>query len=402
MRRIVIFIEIYRYMTQDRSRRKFLFNSVKYGLSIPILTNSLLSCHSDLSDNATKPNLKILILGGTSFLGPHIIAAAMKNGHDISTFTRGKSKPTVHQSLFKDVESLIGDRADNLESLKGRKWDVVIDNSGHDVQWAKDSSALLKDQVDTYLFTSSTGVYYPYLSENIKESQPTLTEEPKGMTDEEVKLEYWYGVMKTNSENAVIREFGKDRSLIIRPTYMIGPADKSNRFIHWPIRLSQGGEILIPGKPTDPVQFIDVRDIADWMIKLIERKATGTYNAVGPELSMDMNSFIQQASQAFGVSSTFINVDDYEFLLQNKIAHAVPWIMPVGNNRGSALISNQKAIQNGLTCRNIKDSIEDTYDWWYSDALTDEYRNKVEANPENVIQREKSIIEDWKSLNKKG
>jgi 2'-hydroxyisoflavone reductase len=385
-----------------KSRRRFIEVGFKAGMGIPLLTSSLYSCNSKAEKQTTPPKsnfkkLKILILGGTSFLGPHQIAYAISRGHSITTFTRGKTQPTIHQNLFKEVEQLVGDRKDNLTALKNRKWDAVIDNSGRDVDWVKQSAALLKDNCDLYLYTSSTGVYYPYLKPDGNEEDKVLLTMPEEFSEEE-KLEYEYGIMKANSENEVIKHFGKDRTIVVRPTYMFGPADKTNRFIHWPIRLSKGGEILVPGKADDPVQHMDVRDVADWMIRLIEEKNTATYNAVGPAKPQNMYSFVEEAKKAFDVETSFVKIDDYDFLKENNVHYIVPWIMPIGKNKYSAVADNSKAKKNGLTFRPLTDSIKDTYDWWYSDNVTQEQRDKVELNPKSILVREKSILEKWKAI----
>lgn len=386
-------------MSKNKNRRSFIETSIKASIAWPLLGSTLYSCapkSTDIKSSTTIKKLSILILGGTSFLGPHQIAYALDRGHTVSTFTRGKSLPTVHQELFTQVEQLIGDRKDNLTALHNRKWDVVIDNSGHDANWTKDTAQLLKDSCDLYLYTSSTGVFYPYLGEDFKEEDEVLLEEPEGITDEETKTEYWYGVMKANSEQEAIKAFGKDRTIIVRPTYMIGPADKSHRFIHWPIRLSKGGEVLVPGKPNDPVQYADVRDVAEWMIRLIEEKNTGTYNAVGPSTNQNMYDFVQEAATAFDVASTFTKIDDYTFLAEQNIHYIVPWIMPTGNNAGSAKINNDKAKANGLNFRSLQQSVKDTYDWWTSGNVTQEIRDKVELNIDSVLSREKELLKIWK------
>ena len=330
-------------------------------------------------------------------MGPHQIAYALERGHSISTFTRGKSKPTVHADLLSKVEMLIGDRANNLKALENRKWDVVIDNSGHNVQWTNDSAELLKENVGLYVYTSSTGVYYPYLNANIREDSKLLMVEPEGITDPEIKLEYWYGAMKSNSELAAQKIFGKERTLVIRPTYMVGPGDKSDRFIHWPIRLGRGGEIMVPGKNTDPVQYIDVRDVASWMIRLIENNIAGVFNAVGPENPTTMQSFIQMGNEAFSNEKSFTVIDDYDFLLSHHLHTIVPWIMPIDNNFGSASINNDLAKNNGLTFTSTQKIVKDTYDWWYSDAISEERRQQVESNPDSWLVKEEGVLEDWKT-----
>ncbi|MEM6966054.1 MAG: NAD-dependent epimerase/dehydratase family protein [Bacteroidota bacterium] len=390
---------------QRKTRRHFIETSLKAGITLPFLGTTLSSCDAEISNPAKtttqekeeKKPLSILILGGTSFLGPHQIAYALERGHSVTTFTRGKTKPTIHQAVFKNVESLIGDREDNLEALKGRKWDAVIDNSGRKLKWTEATAELLKDHVGLYVYTSSTGVFYPYLGSDFKETDEVLLEEPTEIEDEDTKLEYWYGVMKATSELAAQKAFGKDRTIVVRPTYMFGPGDKTDRFVHWPVRLSRGGEVLVPGKKEDAVQYIDVRDVAEWMIRLVEEKNTQTFNAVGPANPTGIYDFVKEAQTAFDVESQLIAVTDYELLKENGIHYIVPWIMPEGNNRGSALINNDRAKANGLTYRPLKQSIKDTYDWWYSDALTDERRKKFEEKEGSALLKEKELLEQWKS-----
>lgn len=389
-------------MNNNKSRRKFIELGLKTGITLPFLSPILSGCNSKEAGKASKTKLvneklKILILGGTSFLGPHQIAYAINRGHSISIFTRGKTKPTIHKSLFNEVEHLIGDRENDLTALHNRKWDAVIDNSGHNTEWTKKSAKLLKENCKLYLYTSSTGVFYPYLNSEFKETSKVNLIEPEGITDEEIKLEYWYGTMKAQSELEAIKEVGLDKTIIVRPTYMIGPADKSNRFIHWPIRLQRGGEIMIPGKAEDMVQYIDVRDVAEFMIRLIEDNKVGTYNAVGPTTKQNMYSFVQEAKKAFEVETSFVKIDDYDFLIEQNIHNIVPWIMPVGSNKGSAMINNQKGKENGLTFRPLIESVKDTYDWWNSDAVSQKQRDEVELDPKSILMREKSILEKWKT-----
>ena len=386
------------------TRRQFIERGAKLGIAIPLISSGLLGCNfkeekKEEAIESSSKKLNILILGGTSFLGPHQIAYALGRGHSVSTFTRGKTLPTIHQELFKNVTQLVGDRNNDLSALEKGTWDVVIDNSGQNVEWTKNSAELLKDRTDLYLYTSSTGVYYPYLTEDIKEGTKLLLEEPEELEDEEMRIEYWYGVMKANSELAAKKAYGEDRTIIVRPTYMFGPADKTNRFIHWPLRLSKGGEVLVPGKPQDPVQYIDVRDVAEFMIRLIEEKHTDTFNAVGPKNAQNMYDFVEEASKAFDVEHTFVKVDDYEFLKANKVPYLVPWIMPEGNNYGSARANIDKALAAGLTYRDLPTSIRETYNWWHSDSVTEDMRQKFEGNIGNVLNREKEIIAAWKKNN---
>lgn len=381
-------------MSHHLPRRRFLEKSLKTAALLPVTGILLNACSEEANEpvSDTPAPLNILILGGTSFLGPHQIDYALKRGHKITTFTRGKSKPTVHQDIFDQVESLVGDRKDNLEALKGRKWDVVIDNSGRDVTWTEATAELLKDNVDLYVYTSSTGVFYPYTKDSYLESDEVLLEEPEGIEDEDVKIEYWYGVMKANSELAAIRHFGEDRTIVVRPTYMLGPGDKTDRFTYWPVRLAQGGQIFAPGKSTDPVQYIDVRDVAEWMIRLIEEKNTGTYNAVGPAEATDMEGFLAAIKPAFETEVEWVRVEDYEFLKEQGVPYLIPWILPEGNQAGSALASTAKAKANGITYRDFAQTVRDIHEWWVSDAVDEERRAAFLEGEDGIMAAEQRIL----------
>lgn len=382
----------------DKKRRQIVQAGLKLGALAPIFGSlpSFARPHfPDAHMNTRK--LNILILGGTSFLGPHQIAAALEHGHHVSTFTRGKTTPTVHADLLDKVEALIGDRENDLSALKNRKWDAVIDNSGRKVEWTKASAELLRDHVDLYLYTSSTGVYYPYLGKDIREDAELVLDVPEGIEGTEMELEYGYGVMKANSEIAAKEAFGEDRAIIVRPTYMVGPGDRSNRFIHWPVRLGRGGEVLVPGKKHDPVQWMDVRDVGTFMIDLIEKRKAGTFNATGPKKATGMHAFVNEARKAFDVDHHLVFIDDYDFLKLQNVYYIVPWIMPEGNNAGSALVSNQQAVANGLRFTPIRKTMLDTHGWWYSDALSDEYRRQFEGDPKGILMREAGIIGEWRN-----
>lgn len=381
-------------MDKTDSRRRFIKNSLLFGVGIPLLSSQLYGC---IAPKASK-KLNILILGGTSFLGPHQIAYAIARGHTITTFTRGRTKPTIHTDVFNNVEQLIGDRENNLSALENRHWDVIIDNSGRKTEWTKKTANLLKERSGIYLYISSTGVYFPYKSGDIKESTTVLLKTPEDITDQGLKMNYDYGVMKATSELEAKKAFGKERTIVVRPTYMFGPGDLTNRFIHWPIRLAKGGEVLVPGKKDDPVQYIDVRDVAEWCIRLAENKAYGTYNAVGPSEPMTMQNFVKEAASTFNATNELVYVTDYDFLKKNNVYYIVPWIMQDAFSYGSARISIEKAKKNGLIYRDLKTSIKNTYDWWYSDALTNETRQKFEGNPNTVLVREKEILKKWSAF----
>ncbi len=375
------------------TRRNFLNMLAKSSAVIPFIgTQSLAAQNSHLRNSAP---LKILILGGTSFLGPHQIAYALQQGHSISTFTRGKTEPTIHKELFKEVEQLVGDREDNLEALKGRRWDVVIDNSGRKVSWTKASAELLKDSCELYMYISSVSVFYPYYKANLKEEDALVLKVPATTEDEDEKMTYDYGVMKANSENIAMEVFGKDRTIIVRPTFMTGPADRTNRFMYWPTQLAKGGDVIIPGKEHDPVQFIDVRDIAKWMIHLIENKTTGIFNGVGPVSRMTVPAFVYGAHAAFSSRVNFIKIDDEKFLKENDLTFLAPWVLNMKKYYGISRVDNSKAIESGLRFTPLATTVKDTYDWWYSDAVSEERRNTFLTEEHSLVAKQKMILQKW-------
>jgi len=383
------------------SRREFLGTTILAGTAVSVMGYPVLA-----SDRSSQPDtvvaaepspkpLSILILGGTSFLGPHQIAYAMSRGHSITTFTRGQTEPSIHSGLFRDVEQLIGDRENDLEALRGRSWDAVIDNSGRKREWTRDSAQLLKERVELYLYTSSTGVYYPYLGSDIGENTEPILEVPGG-ADQEQSGEYSYGVMKANSEIEARNVFGSERTIVVRPTYLMGPGDGTDRFTYWPVRLDLGGEILVPGRSDDPVQYLDIRDLAGWMIRLLENRTAGTFNAAGPASPTGMHAFVHGAHAAFNSAASFVMIPDYDFLREQRLNYSVPWIMPTGNNAGSARINIQKAVAAGLTYTPLAESVRDIIEWWNSDAVSGDRRENMVSGRRSLMAREAAIITAWK------
>jgi len=347
-----------------------------------------LSSAATPSHGPAPRSLDILILGGTSFLGPHQVRFALERGHNVSIFTRGRTEPELFQAAFQDVEHLIGDRAGDLDALRGRSWDGVIDNSGARVEWTRDSAQLLKDRCGTYLYVSSTGVYYPYLTTDITEDGPVkLVDESRGENGSAA-----YGVMKANSELEARKAF-QDRTLVVRPGYIAGPGDRSDRFTYWPVRIHRGGEILVPGKMEDRVQFIDVRDLTEWMIRSLEVDRSGVFNATGPEHPLTMAEFIYGVRAVTTSEVHWSWVEDYEFLKSRSLLYAIPWIMPVDDELGSLRIDVSKAASNGLTFRTLAETARDTLDWWYSESVSPERRGEARFVLDPVEEME--ILEAW-------
>ena len=335
--------------------------------------------------------LNILVLGGTGFIGPHLVNHAVARGHKVTIFTRGQHDAEIPESVVR----LIGDRDGKLGALEGKKWDAVIDDSALNPDWVKQSTELLRGNVGRYLFTSSTGVYYPYLKRPVDETMAVLTEltDPKdGSMD--------FGTKKANCEKQVMAVFG-DRGVVVRPTYIVGPGDTSNRFPYWPQRLVKGGDVLAPGKKDDPIQIIDVRDLAEFMVKLLEGGRGGIYNAAGPKSPLMIRDFYNQAAAALGAKVNFVYVDDYDFLLQHKIEDAVPWIMLRGNDYGHTSAKNDKAIAAGLGFRPLATTVKDTLTWWNNvvPQTRKDTANSATGRGHFAIlpEQEASALADWKA-----
>ncbi len=208
--------------------------------------------------------LKILILGGTGFIGPHMVRYAMDRGHEITLFNRGRS----NTDLFPGLENLIGDRNGDLESLRGRTWDICMDNNASNIDWVKYSTEFLKDAVPLYFYVSSRSAYSDLSSIPMHAGAPTFTYETAGVEPGAERLPY--GLQKALCERQVQAVF-PGASTVFRPGLIIGPGDRTDRFTYWPVRINRGGEVLSPGDPSDPIQIIDVRDLTEWMVRMAER-----------------------------------------------------------------------------------------------------------------------------------
>jgi nucleoside-diphosphate-sugar epimerase len=327
--------------------------------------------------------LTLLVLGGTGFIGPHLVRHAVARGHQVTIFTRGRRTADLPASVVK----LQGDRNGQLQALEGKRFDAVIDDSATNPDWVRQSAQLLKDSAGRYLYTSSTGVYYPYLARGVDESTPVRFE----VTDPKDGSET-YAVAKAKSENEVRQAFG-DRALVVRPTYIVGPGDTTDRFPYWPVRLARGGEVLAPGKRDDQSQLIDVRDLAEFMVKLVEDQRSGTYNAAGPRSPLAFADFLEAAKRALDAKVTFTWVDDYSFLKAQGIEEAVPWVMLAGNDYGHMSARNGRAIADGLAFRPLDQTVRDTLTWWQT--VPEERRSK----PRFTItpEQEAKALAAWKA-----
>ncbi|HUQ82665.1 MAG TPA: NAD-dependent epimerase/dehydratase family protein [Gemmatimonadaceae bacterium] len=367
------------------SRRDFLKTSAAVGGSVLVGAAAPSLLAASAPERARAP-MRILILGGTGFIGPHLVKHAVARGHKVSIFTRGRRDGSM---LPDDVERLVGDRNGQLGALEGKKWDAVFDDSATDPEWVRQSTTLLKPNVSQYVFTSSTGVYYPYLKKGLDESTPPLLE--GDMKDGSAA----YGVNKAQCEKMVLETFGEG-GIVVRPSYIVGPGDTTDRFPYWPVRLARGGEVLVPGKREDTAQFIDVRDLVEFMVKIVEDKRSGPFNVAGPRDPITIRAFVEAAARALDAKVTFTQVDDYDFLTENKIFSMVPWVIPTANNFGHTAISNARAKTAGLGFRPLATTVRDTLAWWPTVPEARRNAPRFALTPE----QETTVLAAWKA--KKG
>ncbi|MGB9181819.1 MAG: SDR family oxidoreductase [Pyrinomonadaceae bacterium] len=341
--------------------------------------------------------MKILILGGTGFLGRHLAEAALARGHELTLFNRGVRAP----ELFPNVERLQGDRKGNLEALRGRSWDAVVDTSGYVPSDVQKSAELLADNVEHYTFISSQSVYANFEKPKIDESHPvqTLTDEqvreaeeidPEGPT---VAVSYreMYGGLKALCERAA-DEAMQGRALNVRAGLIVGPHDYADRFTYWVRRISQGGEVLAPGKPDNPVQVIDARDLAEWILRMAESRSTGTFNATGPDYQLTMGEMLNTCKAVTGSDARFEWVSSK--FLEGASADGweeVPlWFADEPILANFMSVDCSKAFAAGLTFRPLAETARDTFIW--DSERSKDVELKVGLRPE----REREILQAWR------
>mgnify|MGYP002778113759 CR=1 FL=1 len=325
--------------------------------------------------------LRLLVLGGTGFIGPHLVRLAVERGHAVTIFTRGRRTADLPASVVR----LTGDRNGDLRALETGTWDAVVDDSATNPAWVRLSTALLGARAGRYLFTSSTGVHYPYRARGLDERAPVLTA-AADPTDGSAT----FGASKAACERVVLDAYG-ERGLVVRPTYIVGPGDTTDRFPYWPQRLARGGPTLAPGRPDDAVQFVDVRDLAAFYVRLLEEGRSGIYAAVGPRAPTTMPAFLAAARAALGSTSEFVAVDDYAFLERHGITESIPWAMLRGNDLGMMAIANAKAVSAGLAFRPVADTVRDTLAWWATVPEARRAAPRFEITP----AKEAAALAEW-------
>jgi 2'-hydroxyisoflavone reductase len=327
--------------------------------------------------------MNILILGGLSFLGRHLVEQGLERGHRITVFTRGQHNPDA----YPEVEKLRGDRDGDLSALEGRRWDVAIDTSGYVPRVVRDSARLLTDAVDHYTFVSTINVYRDTSTPGIDEraavarlDDPSIEE----MTGES------YGALKALCEEVVESEL-PGRTLIVRPGLIVGRYDPTDRFTYWPRRVAAGGEVLAPDKPQDPVQIIDAHDLASWMLDLAERRASGVFNATGPNYPLTIGQVLDESKAVSGSDAAFTWVPP-EFLEKHEIQpwQDLPaWVPDVGEYLGFSRVDCRRAFAAGLTFRPLRDTIRDTREWASTFPSDHEWRAGL------TRERERAALEAW-------
>jgi 2'-hydroxyisoflavone reductase len=340
----------------------------------------------------TKP-LKILILGGTGFTGPHQVRYALARGHQVTVFNRGRQgNPWPGQ-----VEELLGDRnTGDLSALKGRIWDVCIDNPTTLPFWVRDAGKTLSGSVGQYIFISTISVY----AANDKPADETAALAPYTGADPMAetqatlgaKVGEVYGPLKAVSEAEARRQFGAETT-IIRPGLIAGPGDETDRFTYWPVRLARGGEVLAPSDGSDPVQFIDARDLAEWTIRMAEQRTFGTFNATGE--GMPMKTMLEGVGAGVH-SDARLDWVPTDFLLAHQVrpwADMPVWIPGQGDTAGFHRRSIARALAAGLTFRPLPVTASETLAWFKSQPPERQAKLRAGLAPE----REAELLAEWKA-----
>lgn len=343
--------------------------------------------------------MKLLVIGGTRFVGRHFVAAALARGHELTLFNRGKHSSTP----LEGVETIHGDRFSDLNKLEGRHWDALIDTCGLLPRAVRSSAEVLRDAIDVYVFISSQSVYADVSHPGVDESSPTET-----LTSEQlekvnaidpaqasaVSLGDMYGGLKVLCEQAA-EAVMPDRVLVLRPGLIVGPYDYTDRFTYWVARVARGGEVLAPGSPRKHVQFIDARDLAEWTVAMIEQKRTGVYNCNNRPGELTMGRVLEECRAVSGSDASFVWIDE-EFLLREQVAawSELPLWLPEAEPslRGFMFINCDKAIAAGLTFRTLTDTVADTLSWHKTTSTNEELKAGLDA------EKEQRLLRQWRTV----
>ena len=344
---------------------------------------------------APARKLRILILGGTGFIGPHQVRYALARGHEVTLFNRGREPDAWNGQ----VEELIGDRnTGDLKALEGRAWDVCIDNPTTLPFWVRDAGKALAGRVGQYVFISTISVYASDATpadENaalaLYKGQDPMAETTTTLSASKGEL---YGPLKAASEAEAARQFGA-ATTIIRPGLIAGPGDESDRFTYWPVRLSRGGEVLAPGDGSDPVQLIDARDLAEWTVRMVEERRLGVFNATGPARGLTMAGMLAAVDGAVDGDTKLAWVPE-SFLDANKVSawSDMPvWVPGHGDTAGFSRTIIRRALAAGLTFRPLELTAKDTLAWF----RTQPQARQATLRAGLTADREAQLLQAWKA-----
>jgi 2'-hydroxyisoflavone reductase len=392
-------------------RRTFLKQTAALGGALGFSPLGKLPLEGAVLAGRPKPGLapaplNILILGGTGFTGPEQVDYALARGHRVTLFNRGKTRPGLFKG--KVAEELIGDLNSDTSALKGKSFDVVIDNPTTLPLWVKNAAQYLKRNTKHYMFISTTSVYRDQSEIGINENSPTVPM-PDGLDpyqpDQRNERQLAassnpanYGAFKARAEVEVQNQY-PGINTIIRPSLIVGPLDRTDRFTYWPARIDQGGEVLAPDKPEDPCQFIDSRDLAEWTIRMAEAREFGTYNAIGPDKPLTIGEMLYgiKAVTTAGAQFTWV---PWEFLQAQGIrpwTQMTVWMPPYGRTAGFQRRSAVKAIAKGLTFRPLAVTAKDTLDW-HRTRPAEEQAATLEGRINGLsMKREAEVLAAWKA-----
>lgn len=356
------------------------------------LSSASLAAAAAMDPPAPKPK-RLLILGGTGFIGPPMLDYAVSRGHEVTIFTRGNREPAVS-----GVEQLVGDRNDDLSALEGRQWDVVLDNNARDYRWVQQTTDLLKGAVDQYILVSSISAYageaigYEYADDapvaGITIDSPLAAPPDDFVMGEELD----YGPTKAMAERIAEAAF-PGRTAIIRPGFIVGPGDPTDRFTYWPVRIDRGGEVLAPGDGSDPVQIIDVRDLTEWIVRLAENGTAGRFNGVGIAAPMSMAEMVHgiRAVTNAPVHFTWVPIPFLKDQNVQPYSDMPIWIP----NDPLSRVDNSHALRSGLTYRPLAVTAADTLGWHRTrpQAQRDSLRIGIEPG------REQAVLAAWHARN---
>jgi len=349
-----------------------------------------------LAASAAEPDKKspgtskrILILGGTGFLGPAIVAAAQARGHHVTLFNRGKTRP----GLFPNLETRLGDRDPNkgegLKSLESGEWDAVIDDSGFYPRMVGASAQLLSKRIRQYIYISSISCYRDGAPENSDENAPLATMADPTLETMGKNFEN-YGALKALCEQAAEKAM-PGRTTVVRPGFIVGPGDPTGRFTYWPVRFDKGGEIAVPGSPSDPLQLIDVRDLAEWLVWLAEKNTLGKFNGLGPEKRMNWGRVIEACRKATPTPSTVTWIPAEFVGKQEDISFPI-WVPYLDDSKGFHTWNNARAVQAGLRFRPVEVTVKDTLAWYQGQLKEKDGRVRLAFTAE----QEAKLLKAWK------